>query len=237
QIAMYKRCPQQYYFRYVEGKKIPPKSQRILGTGVHTGLEEGFREKKLSGGNDVKIRKIMEDKAVETIEMIVKTEQEIDWGEDNLDKIKDDGAKMCRVYYTEKGKKIKPEDVEKEFEIVLNGVDLKLKGKIDLTTKKKIIDYKTGAQKPADEWIFYDDQLKIYRLVTPLQTEAHWIIRYKTKDPQIFVYQYQPSEQEIQKVLQDVIIVSKLIRTGYFYRKNDIKICSWCGYKDICQNK
>lgn len=234
QITMYKRCPMQYKFRYIDGKKIPPKSQRILGTGVHSGLEAGFREKKLSGGDDVKIRKIMEDKTVETIEMITKTEQEIDWGDDDEDTIKDDGVKMVRVYYTEKGKKIKPEEVEKEFEIVLND-DLKLKGKIDLTTKKVLIDYKTGAQKPQDDWILYDDQLKIYRLVVNLPTESHWIIRYKVKDPQIYILKQTITEEQAKKVLEDTIIVSKLIRTGYFYKRNDIKVCGWCGYKEICQ--
>lgn len=234
QINMYKRCPYQYKLRYIDGLKIPPKSSRILGTGVHTGLEVGFKEKKLSGGSDKKIKNLMKDKTVETIELTIKEEQQIDWEEgDNIDKLKDDGSKMIEVYYDEKGKKIKPDEVEKEFEILLNS-QLKLKGKIDLITKKLIIDYKTGQQKPADEWILWDDQLKIYRIVYPLKIQSHWIIRYKTKDPAVFIYEREITEEEAKQTLQDILVVAKLISTGYFYKRNDVRTCGWCGYKEVC---
>jgi RecB family exonuclease len=232
---MYKRCPWQYKLRYIDGIKMKPKSQKILGTGVHRGLEEGFREKKINGGDDIKIKNIMKDKTVVTIEELAKSE-DVEWSEgDNIDVIKDDGAKMVSVYYDEKGKKIKPVEVEKEFEISFENLDWKLKGKIDLITNKKIIDYKTGAAKPSDEWILYDDQLKIYRIVENLPVESHWIVRYKHKDPQIYIYRKIIGEVETKQTLQDIAVVVKLIRTGYFYKKNDIKTCGWCGYKEICQ--
>lgn len=238
QINMYKRCPMQYKFRYIDGLKMKPKSSRILGTAVHSGLEEGFREKLNNGGSDIRIKNLMKEKTVNTIEELLKSEQEIDWNEDdNPNRLKDDGAKMVSVYYDEKGKKIKPVEVEKEFEIKFQNVDWTLKGKIDIIASKTIIDYKTGSSKPQDEWVFYDDQLKLYRVVYNSPVESHWIIRYKVKDPAIFVYRREILEEEMKQTLQDLAVVVQLIRTGYFYRKNDLKVCGWCGYKEICHGK
>ncbi len=233
QINMYKRCPAQYKYRYIDGIKIPPKSQSILGTGVHTGLEYGFREKRINGGDDTKIKNIMKDKTVETIEIAVQTEQ-IDWEEgDDVNVLKDDGVKMIETYYSEVGKKIKPESVEQEFKLTLNS-ELVLVGKIDLITKKRFIDYKTGGQKPQDDYILFDDQTKIYSSVLNLPGHIHWIIRYKKKDPQIFIQKREVSKEEIEQTLRDVMIIARMIQQNLFYRRNDIRICGWCGYRNLC---
>ncbi|MDW7973456.1 MAG: PD-(D/E)XK nuclease family protein, partial [Thermodesulfovibrio sp.] len=87
QIRMYKRCPWQYKLRYIDGLKMKPKSNLILGTGIHEGLTAGFSEKKNKGGSDKHIRQVIVDKAVNTIEELIKQEQEIEWSEGDDDAV------------------------------------------------------------------------------------------------------------------------------------------------------
>jgi len=234
QIAMYKRCPMQYKFRYIDGIKKPPKSALLLGQGLHSGLTEGFLMKINQTGDTRKIVNTICEKTAAEIETLnSQMEFEFDEGED-VNKIKDDATKMGKIYYLNVGKKIKPKEVKKSFEIEFTNTEWKLRGEIDLI-ETDIIDWKTGSQKLQDDYILYDEQLKLYKLVVPKRTIIHQIVRYKIKEPQVFIFYNNPSEKEIQETLRNCAIIVQLIRTGYFYKRNDVRYCSWCGYKDICQ--
>jgi CRISPR/Cas system-associated exonuclease Cas4 (RecB family) len=234
QINMYKRCPMQYKFRYINGIKKPPKSFLIVGQSLHAGLTEGFLTKINQTDDTRKIMNIIVDKAIAELENLVSS-QEIEYEEDdNKNKMKDDTAKMGKKYYLEVGKKLKPVEVKKQFEVSFENTDWKLKGEIDIV-ERDLIDWKTGKQKMQDEYILFDEQLKLYKLVVPKRTVIHQIVRYKVKEPEIFIFYNNPSEKEIQEVLKNCAVIVQLIRTGYFFKRNDVRYCSWCGYKDICQ--
>ena len=234
QIRMYKRCPMQYKLRYVDGLKMKPKGSLILGVGVHEGLTEGFKEKKERGGDDVRIKKLMKEKAVYTIEEFVnKKEQDvgIDWGDDTKEIVIDDSARMIDTYYDEVGKKIKPKEVAQRFEIEFENVEWKLVGEVDIV-EKKVVDWKTTARRYAEDYFVFDEQLKIYKLVHNLATEIHAIVR-KKKDVEIQLLRYDYNVTT--ELLKDVEKVVTLIKTGIFYKTNDYMKCSWCGFKEICQ--
>lgn len=234
QIRTYKRCPYQYYLRYVKGLKMKPKSNLIIGTGLHEGLTTGFLVKKEQGGDDKKIRDIIVDKAVASVEELLKQEQEIDWSEgDNEQVLKDDVARMGRTYYDELGKKLKVDEVEKKFEIEFTGVDWKLIGEIDLVSDN-IVDWKTGCKRYNAEYILFDEQLKFYKIVYEKPVEIHAIIR-KKKDVEIQVFKKHISIDEIKDVLNNTAEIVKLIKTGVYYKINDYIRCSWCGFREVCQ--
>lgn len=236
QIRMYKRCPWQYKLRYVDGLKMKPKSNLILGTGVHEGLTEGFKEKKNKGGSDKVIKRLIVDKAVATIEELIRQEQEIEWSEgDNEAVLKDDASKMGAIYYDEIGKKLKVEEISKKFEIEFENVEWKLVGEVDVVSDN-LIDWKTGNRKYSDEYIVFDEQLKIYRIVYEKETEIHAIIRYRKKEPEIQIFKQTVSIQEVRDVLKNISQIVKLIKTGVYYKINDYMKCSWCGFREICQN-
>ena len=233
QINMYKRCPQQYKYRYVDGLKMPPKSGLIIGQAVHSGLTEGFNEKIKSGGSDLKIVNLIKEKAVYELENLLSTTEVLYDENEDKDVLKDDTVKMSETYYKEIGKKLKPVEVKKPFEIQFSNVDWKLIGEIDIITDE-LIDWKTGKQKLSEEYIVYDEQLKLYKIVVSKKATIHQIVRYKKKDPQIYIYSSDFDEKVIKNTLQNVATIVQLIRTGYFYKRLDDKVCSWCGYKDLC---
>src|SRR5437879_7335485 len=44
-ISMYLRCARQYYFRYIEGLKVPPSSAMKLSGVGHSVIEHNYRQK------------------------------------------------------------------------------------------------------------------------------------------------------------------------------------------------
>jgi CRISPR/Cas system-associated exonuclease Cas4 (RecB family) len=45
QIKTYMRCPKQWYFRYIEGLKIPPKGAPWNGTKIHETVDFNYSQK------------------------------------------------------------------------------------------------------------------------------------------------------------------------------------------------
>jgi CRISPR/Cas system-associated exonuclease Cas4 (RecB family) len=236
QIKMFKRCHYQWFLRYRLGYKMKPRSNLVLGTGLDRGLKQGFLTKINEGGDDVKIRNIIVDVAITEIERIVASE-EVDWAEyDNKDVLKDDAMRMGAKYYDEIGKKLFPEEIAKRFEIEFEGVEWKLVGEVDLV-EKKLIDWKTRNRTRFDDMYFiFDEQLKLYKIIYPREVEIHGIIRQK-RDVQLQVIQVNINENDIKEALENVRNVVMLMKTGIYYKKNDSQVCSWCGFRDICQKR
>lgn len=234
QINMYKRCPYQWKFRHIDGLIMPIKSSLVIGPSVHEGLTEGFNTKLTSGGDDMKIVNLIKEKTAYEVEQIVAT-KEIQYEEgETKEVIKDDAVKMSEVYYKELGKKLKPVEVKKPFEITFKNVEWKLVGEIDIVTDE-LIDWKTGRQKLNEGYLLYDEQLKIYKIVVPKKPVIHQIVRYRRQDPKIFIYETDYNDKILQDTLQNIAAIVQLMRTGIVYKRNDARYCSWCGYKDICQ--
>jgi len=235
---MFKRCPYQYYLRYVKDMKIPPKSSIILGSAIHETMAWGFQEKKDSGVHPK--TDLWEQKYVERLEkqFEIVPPSEIDWGEgDNKYKIKDDGVKLVKKYDTEVGVNVIPSEVEKEFEIMFENTNYSLKGKIDLLKSESIVDFKTGNKKYNEEQIIYDDQLTIYQIASPKSfLEIHGLIRKQNAEIQIIKIKKR-TKKEIEKTLADLAYIVKAIDTGLFYKINDPLKCSWCGFQEVCRKK
>jgi hypothetical protein len=59
QVEMYLRCALQYFFRYVEGLKVPPGVALVQGASVHVSLEENNKHK-LRTGSDLPVKRVVE---------------------------------------------------------------------------------------------------------------------------------------------------------------------------------
>ena len=58
-INMFLRCQYQWYLRYVEGLKVPPKSALVVGLAFHKGEEINFSQK-VETGEDLPLDDVLD---------------------------------------------------------------------------------------------------------------------------------------------------------------------------------
>ena len=156
QINMFSMCELQYYFRYIEGLKIPPRSSMTIGTATHKGVEKMYRD--IQEKNRY-LCSIAQDVARD---YIVKDPEMTDWESltpSSLKEIKgnavDRATKMIKAYdgsgYAEEVHQEDVEGIELKADITLKGdkcnIPPTIIGYVDLVLKDRIIDFKTGSRK------------------------------------------------------------------------------------------
>jgi len=236
QLKMYLRCPLQYEFRYVKGLKIPPAGVMTLGKSIHSTLEENYRQK-IRTGQDLSLehwRDYFSDTWENSLEETV-----FEDGEKPED-LKNDGMKLIDVYHSQIAPNVQPVDVEREFLIDVDGVEVPLLGYIDLIDDKGfIIDHKVANKSWPKGREHSDLQLTAYALAYR-QTEGkdenglRYDVMVRTKNPKINQLETTRSQEDIRKFSKLLNHVNRSIKTGIFY-PNDNFLCPVCGYADLCK--
>lgn len=245
QIAMFLRCPRQYAYRYIEGLKMPPNGNLILGKGAHRGLEWGYSEQ-IAQGQHPETSKIKESTAEFIHQEInaAKNEGEIEWSEnDNAGKIVDDGVTLVEKYDNEVGRHLTAKSVEEKFEVAFTNVEYKMSGRMDLTTTNgRLIDFKTARKSPPENEAEASEQLTAYQIALgdkPKSLEIHGLIRKKTPEIVVRIAPARP-QSRINDFLENFGKVATLIKTGLFPKVLENapgSPCSWCGYYEKCRGK
>jgi len=247
QIASFIRCPLSYYFRYVEGRIIPPPGAIILGTSSHIALETDLKQKIDSKENipTEEVKEIMSDAWESTVEKAVDNFGEVNWENDKPGELKDLGISALANYHEQEAVKIQPEadGVEKKFTQSFKNSPLTIIGSIDCVTDINIIDWKNCKRK---ESVSYMNgvvieapppwQLILYSISNPKkELREDRIIRTKKPDYQIFRWL---SDLTLQAhLLKTINSISLAIRTGIYYPTPDtLRInCKFCGYSKLCK--
>lgn len=158
QVNMFRRCPRQYYFRYVKGEIVAPSSALVEGTAVHTGLEVGHRE-------SLRVDRVPVDVMLDAYHDTWKEQkQDIVWGEgETEDVLVDRDQKFLTTYnkdflhslYPEVGEDGAPM-VERRFWMTVGECSIPFLGFIDLVAENHVIpvigetDKKKKKKKPDD---------------------------------------------------------------------------------------
>ena len=241
QINTYLRCPMQYYFRYIRGLKLPPKSALTLGSSVHAGLAHNYQQKKDSH-KDLKVGEVL-DVYGQSFDLGAK---ETEWGKDEKPgEVKDQGAGLIKVYHSEIAPNIQPVEVEQKFEVNFPNVDYGFIGYVDLLDdKKRIIDHKTTARTP--NGISSDHRLQLtgyalgYRAGTG-RKERKVRVDYmvKNKHPKVVTLEEKISDGDVDRLLKLMAYVAKAIEQELFYPQPHNFMCNnrGCGYWDICHKE
>ena len=241
-ISTYLRCPKQFYFRYIEGRKEPPKIVLIEGSSHHEALEKNNLHKK-EKGRDLKARQITES-FMASLKSKVGVEEKLDWAGEDENRLYRRAVKWHEDYVRELAPRIEPELVEETFEkeVSVNGVEFILKGVVDLAYAKKCSDYKTissfGFNNRKKE-ILSDLQLSFYSYATGYK-EVENICFIKKDNPEIGVVEGQRSKQEIAWALRVASEVAKSVALGAFPMTDPKNWCCselYCGYWGICRGK
>jgi len=137
---MWLKCPRQFYFRYVLGRKEIPKIALLEGSAHHEALQGNNLYKK-KRGKDLK-PSVITDSFLETLRSKVKKEGRVEWEGENENTLFR-RAKVWHVDYARNfAPKIRPNLIEEEFEKPIDE-GLNLKCVVDLTYSKRCSDYKT----------------------------------------------------------------------------------------------
>lgn len=236
QLNMYLRCPAQYYFRYIQGLIIPPKSALTKGKAVHKGQEVNYKQK-IETQEDMKLSDVQEIVANEFETLAPETEWE---KEEDPGKVKDETISLASLYHTEVAPTVQPMLVEEEVLIDIPGG--KLKGFIDLVDMNEYIrDTKTTARTPSQDIINKSLQLSAYSLAYRKEMdrpEAGVKLDYlvNTKTPKVVTLEGKRTEQDIQRFISITSRVMDAIQKGVFYPNQDNFMCSEkdCGYWYEC---
>jgi len=241
QINTYLRCPMQYYFRYIRGLKLPPKSALILGSSVHAGIAHNYQQKKDSH-KDLKVNEVLNVYG-QSFDLGAK-ETEWEKGE-KPGEVKDQGAELIKVYHSEIAPTIQPIEVEQKFEVDFPNVDYGFMGYVDLLDdKQRIIDHKTTARTP--NGISSDHRLQLtgyslgYRAGTG-KKEKKVRVDYmvKNKHAKVVTLEEKISDGDVDRLLKLMAYVAKAIEQELFYPQPHNFMCNnrGCGYWDICHKE
>jgi len=232
------RCPQQWYFRYVEGIKSPPGFALLKGSAYHKALEINFSQKIVSG-SDLRKNELWEAFDSEFTQLLgsetISPEPFLTEG-----KVRDSGIAMLGAYY-DSGvmKSIFPSKVEEELVVPIEGTDKSLKAIIDLqTTDGRVIDHKTASKKWNDKKVEKDMQSTTYALAlgTELDFEFHVV---SGVQPVLDIYKVRRTRGHMEwwkRNIHGLLAEMELVASGKFLPRPDNFLCSpdYCGYYKMC---
>jgi RecB family exonuclease len=239
-VNTYVRCPYQFLFRYILGKKIPPPSALVVGSTVHETLEYNYKQK-IESFTDIPVSKIQEKWASQW-ELNLKKGIEFEEGE-TRESLLDEGIKLVAGYQEVVAPTIQPVVVEESFTLIFPNVSKPIIGKIDLIDDKDaIIDHKTAGRTPTQDVVDKDSQLSMYSLAfyekyrtLPKNLILSYLV--KTKKPQYPQLETKRTLDNFVALKHNVAQVVRCIENGIFFPNPHNYFCSKgsCGYYPLCE--
>lgn len=173
-IKKFQTCPEQFRRQYVKGQWDRWSASSVLGNAVHGAVEANFRQK-IRSGVDLSTSD-MELAYAESFDEEVRSaskDSEVDWRMKwgtrfepaRPGVVKDRGLPLARAYHLDVAPHVQPQGVEEWFALDIDGVPVKVRGKIDLIVDGRKRDMKfgrTAKDKPDTSWLL---QAGIYMLV------------------------------------------------------------------------
>jgi len=244
-VGLWLKCPKAWEFRYVKGLKIPPSGALVQGSSYHGALKENFSFK-LKNGKDMSISDVLDAYDTSWNERLKGDDlgkdeseeaggSEVDWGGRPPDMLKDEGAKLVKVYHKQYAPAIMPLGVELYREKpLIEGV--KFIGYLDLELEDKIIDHKLKGKMISQIEADKDTQPLSYCFLSDkMDFDYHVAIKKKVPEIQILTVKRKTAE-DIEWWKNMVIDIVNNIKTGIFPPNPTSWLCSerWCGYWPKC---
>ena len=241
QLNMYQRCGLQYFYRYIQGIKLPPNGSLVRGSSLHeVWAMDGINKKKT--GTPLSIP---DKKEIYHNLFSVKAEEAIFSEEDPREVMLSTGNLAIPVHHQNTEGEI-PIEVELEAEMYID--DRRILGYIDKVTEAGIKDMKVKG-KSMSEQDMQDLQLPIYSCMTGITTVGYepYIITSKGckaqktigKEGKIPLVK-EITEQEMARARATAKLFIDAIDKNVFIPCNPSSwVCmpKWCGYFDLCNEE
>lgn len=242
QASSYKRCPQAWFYRYVEGRKVAP-AWAIKGRGQHKGLAHNFGQK-TETRKDLPVADVLDAFRTEVEASFQSTTEEVILfpGESKA-KIVDDGTAGLKVYQGALAPNIQPVMVEEWVEATLPWGST-LKGALDLVDETLTIrdsKFPADPMKPAE--LVYEGQPPLYSWLYHKLT-GEWpagvrfdvvsLGRAKEPKPKAETIPIVVTPERVEAELRDLKAVEDSITAGVVYRRPSAMNCNRCGHRSLC---
>jgi hypothetical protein len=233
QLGMYRRCPRQWAFRYVLGLKNPPDGGLVVGSGVHAAAEIGMKAKMDGGGNPKP-----DDSASLAADYVAgefkNGEVSLEEGQKQGDLV-DKAARVASMWAGLAAPAVNPISVEDRFDVEIAGITVT--GRLDVTTKDVVIDWKTSGRSPNADDLGRKPQTELYAMATgkPV-TYVYLVDSARTQKVVPVELDDYVIERAKQMAYSSVADVSEGMALGVWPRNRDGWHCSrrWCGYYERC---
>ena len=150
EINCFCKCPMAHAWHYKEGLPIRPCGKMILGSCVDASVSKSFCNKITKG----ELLPLEEVRAAYHQAWTEKTKEDIDWGQDSPDQLRDEGEGLVILHQKEVAPKVNPVAVQKEIRVSFQGLPDYL-GFIDLVEKVDgklaVTDLKTTGRSPGKD--------------------------------------------------------------------------------------
>ena len=185
---MFRRCPRQFYMRYVLGKKERPGEPLVIGSAFHGTLEFNYKQK-ITSHEDRPLSEIIEylqDAAVPKALDEAGGEDEVRWDDESdatggVARARSDAERISSAYHQVVVPRIQPVALERRFEWQPAGFPIPVIGYLDtITDTSRIIDTKTGKQVSRKVKPSWQLQGLTYANAWGMPVEFHSISRAKT---------------------------------------------------------
>lgn len=241
ELQTFLKCGKQWEFRYVQGRRTPPKAALTVGSSVDAGVTRNLAQK-VQSGTDLSLADVLD---VYSTDFDIRA-KETEWGEDQPGAQKDMGASLLKLHHETFAPRIQPATVQETF-IVETDAGFNVGGTLDLTEVGGIIaDTKTAKTKYDEDAAFRALQPAMYDFAyEALRGEKSTGFRYdilikptKTLPARAQQIHAQISEGDRDHLLDTISNVDKAIRAGVALPAAEgAWWCSkdWCGYWGICK--
>lgn len=234
QVRMYLRCGLQYWYRYVEGRKIPPRGSMVVGRAVHRALEHDFKTCLLEGLHEPV--DVLADVYFETFKSEA---EEAIWDSEKPEEAFKTGLLVLEEFARGPMETIVPEAVEEQFEVPLTH-GMNLKGVIDLIEAREgILDHKVVTRRMRPEDVVNDLQLAVYSHAKGIERVGmNTLVR--KKKPEIQLFRHVVSGGQRNRVLNIFLyVVEGIWKRVFLPAPPGSWWCSptWCGYWDLCHEE
>lgn len=250
QYGMYKRCPRQFEYRYINDLRQPPGIAMTQGSAIHVGAEKTHKHT-IEHGNPMGLQEA-ETHVADTFERLGGYIE--DWGESKKGYVKDLTLHHFRVYYTQAIPVVRPKAVEEAFAVKIGGIPIV--GFIDLIDEvmidtvpisksdnkvcmtEVVTDLKFTGRKWPPVKLQRDTQLTLYALVKGIpRVRIDFLLNQKTGTR----YVQERSTRtplDVKNFEEDLVEAVSLIKQGVFPRCSPTEWCctpKFCGYFQQCQ--
>lgn len=238
-IQTYMKCGVQWYFRYVEGLKIPPGVAMVKGRSFHKAEEENFRQK-MESHQDLPVEEVKEvfSSTYDYEIQDARIREDEDIGVE-----KDSGLIALAEFHVKRAPQIVPVGVEESNAIEVGGHAFV--SRIDLLDGDKAIrDLKLKSKTPPEDAAKVDMQLTGYDLTyrkTRGEAPSKLVLdcAISTKVPKLVQREAPPRSLDVLEAFENhVSTVVDAIGKGVFLpAPSDSWVCTekWCGYFDQCK--
>lgn len=240
QIRLYQTCPKKYFFSYIEEISVPISDKIFIGMVFHAAVEEYFKQQ-------------MEGQPPPTREAItgifrekfsrMQTENQVCW-ECTPVQAEKRGIAFFHHFSREIAPHIDPMMVEKQLEVVIPVLNIRLRGIIDLVEKDfSITDFKTTTSRWSKERIKSSYlQMVIYKYLFEKafgngisDLKIHILYSKDASGIKNQLIVRKASDFEFDRMLDIIKYVTENISNRVFY-KNESYFCGFCEYAAICRN-